>query len=244
MKWLKPILAALMLYTGAARAQFTDSTQHYISYATTGIINQTNDVRNYVLTNLLRFSIRKHRYSLNSNTSWIYGAQKRTINNNDLSSTFDANFFNKPSKFYYWALGSFDKSYSLKITDRLQAGAGVAYNFFDTTNAFLNISDGLLYEYADLTLADKSRDMYNTVRNSFRLRYHFVIRNIIVLDGTNFLQNSLLDGSDYIIKATNSVSVKLRKWLSISAAATYNKLQRTSRENLLVTFGLTAEKYF
>jgi hypothetical protein len=36
-----------------------------------------------------------------------------------------------------------------------------------------------------------------------------VIRKNITIDGVNFHQQSLLSGKDYIIKATNTVSVKL-----------------------------------
>jgi hypothetical protein len=71
-----------------------------------------------------------------------------------------------------------------------------------------------------------------------------VIREIITLDGSDFLQHSLDDGSDYIIKSNTNLSVKLLKWLSVTASVTYNKLNATRRENLLVNYGLTFERYF
>ena len=86
--------------------------------------------------------------------------------------------------------------------------------------------------------------MYQTFRNSLRLQYKFVIKEIVVLEGRHFLQNSLSLGSDYIIKSNTALSVKLRSWLAVTAALTYNKLNRTNRENLLMNYGLTVEKYF
>jgi hypothetical protein len=67
---------------------------------------------------------------------------------------------------------------------------------------------------------------------------------MVILDGTHFWQPSFYDGKDYILKTNISVSVKLRKWLNLSSAAVYNKVNRTQRENLLITFGLVAERYF
>jgi hypothetical protein len=170
--------------------------------------------------------------------------QRERLTNNDFTSTLDFNLYKTLPHFYYWGLANFDKSFSLKINQRLQVGLGVAYNVLDRQNAFINISDGIIYESSDLKLNDTSSTVYKTYRNSFRFRHRFVINEIIVLEGTNFLQNSLTYKNDYIIKAVNSVSVKLRKWLSFTTSTTYNRIQRTNRENLLVTFGLTAEKYF
>ncbi|WP_188133799.1 hypothetical protein [Chitinophaga sp. CF418] len=71
-----------------------------------------------------------------------------------------------------------------------------------------------------------------------------VIHDFIIADGTHFLQNSLSHGSDYNIRSTSDLSILLRKWLSITATMTYNKLNRTARENLLFNYGRTVEKYF
>ena len=224
--------------------QFNDSVFHYINYASTGVINNTNNSKSYVLNNALKFNISKKSLRLNSTSSWIYGEQQKQLTNNDFNSTLDFNLFKTRSRFYYWGLAGYTKSYSLKINNRLQTGTGLAYNFIDTTTAFLNISDGILYENSNLKLNDSTNSYNSLFRNSFRLRYHFVIKGIIIFDGTDFLQNALGYGNDYIMNFNNSVSVKLRKWLSLTAATSYNRNQKTDSENLLITFGLSAEKYF
>lgn len=233
------IFSSLLTYS-----QFNASIHHYVNFSSTGVLNKTNNGNSYVLTNGLRFNISKKNIRLNSTNSWIYGEQQKRLTNNDFSSTLDFNLFKTKSYFYYWGLANYDKSYSLKINNRLQAGAGVAYNIIDTTTAFFNISDGILYENSNLKSDDNTNNYYSLFRNSFRLRYRFVIKEIIIFDGSNFLQNSLSDSDDYIIKSINSVSVRLKKWLKITAATNYNRNQKTNSETLLITFGLTAEKYF
>lgn len=239
------IIAVLLLFGSlTVHAQFNDSVHHYISYAATGIINNTNASRSYVITNALRFNISKKSMRLNSTNSWIYGQQQKNLTNNDFISTLDFSIYKANSHFYYWGLANYDKSYSLKINNRLQTGLGVAYSIIDTTTAFLNFSNGILYENSSLKVNDSTNSYYSLFRNSFRLRYRFVIKQIIIIDGTNFLQNALNKTNDYIIRANNTLSIKLRRWLSLTAGATYNRNQRTNSENLLITFGLSAEKYF
>ena len=239
------LLPILLLATCFAKAQFNDSVHHYIRYAVTGIINKTDDTRNYLLSNALRYNLRKKNKSLNFNGSHVFGQQNRTTTNNDFSSTLDFNLAPKDSsKLYYWDLLNYDKSFSLRINGRIQTGLGLAYNFVDNSKRFINISEGILYEKSDLKLTDTTKVINEILRNSFRLRYRFVFSDVVVLDGTNFLQNSLSNQHDYIIKLSNTLSFKLRKWLSLTTAVTYNKLNLTSRENLLITFGLIAETYF
>jgi hypothetical protein len=93
-------------------------------------------------------------------------------------------------------------------------------------------------------MLDPVHDVYNTYRNSFRVVFKWTIHNILVLNGSNFVQNSLSNGKDYILKSNLGLSVKLKKWLSLTTAFTYNKFSRTGRENLLFNYGLTIEKYF
>jgi hypothetical protein len=66
----------------------------------------------------------------------------------------------------------------------------------------------------------------------------------VVIDGSNFLQNSLDRKQDYIIRSTTNLSFKLQKWLSLTTSLNYNRANRTQSENLLLTYGLTVEKYF
>jgi len=227
-----------------AYSQFNDSVFHYINFASTGIINKTNEGNSYVLTNAFKFNLNKKSVRLNSTSSWIYGEQQKNLTNNDFNSTLDFNLYKTFPHFYYWGLANYDKSYSLKIINRIQAGLGIAYNIIDKPNTSVNISNGILFESTNLRLSDSTNNAYRLLRNSFRLRYHFVYKEIIVFDGTNFLQSSLSNRNDYIVKSVNSVSVKLRKWLSLTTSATYNRMQETHRENLLLTFGLTAGTYF
>jgi hypothetical protein len=235
----------LTISTHTLFAQFNDSVHHYVRYATTGILNKTNDANSFVISNAFRYGLKKKYTSLNSNSSWAYGQQKKTLTNNDFSTTLDFNIFNGDSaKLYYWGLMNYDNSYSLKINHRLQSGLGIAYNVVDTKDLFFNISEGMLYESSSLKITDSTNDVYNTFRNSLRVRYRLTIKEIIILDGVNFLQNSLKSGDDYIIKSVNTLTIKLRKWLGLTTSLTYNRINRTNRENLLFTFGLTAETYF
>lgn len=238
------LLLALLLGCGQLFAQFSDSTHYYLKYASTGSMNHTNDGRAYLLNNALGFKVSKRKITLNANAAYIYGQQNSDLTNNDFSAAVDFNLYRDSSRLYYWGLASYDKSYSLKINDRFQGGFGLAYDVLNKPNAQLNISDGLLFENNDLMLNDTVPDVYQTFRNSLRLQYKFTIANIVVLEGRHFLQNSLYLRRDYIIKSNTSLSVKLRSWLSVTAAMTYNKLNRTNRENLLMNYGLTVEKYF
>jgi hypothetical protein len=228
-----------------ALGQFNDSTSYYTSYVAAGVINKTNDRSSYVLNNASKFSISKKNISLNAVAAWIYGKQQTLLTNNDISTALDFNLYETFPHFYYWGLGTFDKSYSLKINNRFQSGAGIGYSFFHTKTLVLNISDGIIYEKGDRTVGDEfGRTKYETFRNSFRVKFHAVIAKVIVLDGSDFWQPSLSDKDDYIIKSNTSVSIKLQKWLSFTTSLTYNKLNLTHRENLLLNFGFAAEKYF
>ncbi|KYP15468.1 MAG: hypothetical protein A1D16_08210 [Flavihumibacter sp. CACIAM 22H1] len=60
----------------------------------------------------------------------------------------------------------------------------------------------------------------------------------------HFLQHSLSDKEDYIIRTTNTVSFHLKKWLSLTVGLTYNKLNFIQSENLLFNYGLTLENVF
>lgn len=66
----------------------------------------------------------------------------------------------------------------------------------------------------------------------------------VTLDGTSYWQPSLKDSHDYIIQSNTNLSIRLKKWLSVTSSLNYNRFARTNRENLLVNFGLVAETYF
>ncbi|PWV51456.1 DUF481 domain-containing protein [Chitinophaga sp. S165] len=243
MKCIFILLLSIVCYN-TAQGQFSDSVHYYGKFSSTGSINRTQDGRSYLLNNNFKIGVSKKKIALNATGGWIYGEQDSVKTNNDFTTSMDFSLFRGVRKIYYWGLANYDKSYSLKINDRFQGGGGIAYNFLDRKTAYLSLSDGLLFENSDLFLKDTIPDVYQTVRNSLRLSYRFVINDIVVIDGTHFLQNSIIHGGDYNIRSTSNLSILLRKWLSITATMTYNKLNRTGRENLLFNYGLTVEKYF
>src|SRR3954466_10744807 len=152
---MKFIALFFVLISTVSFSQFNDSTHYYINYASTGVINKTNTGKSYVLNNNLRFNINKKNYSVNTANSWIYGKQQAIITNNDFSSAVDFNLFKTKHRFYLWGIGTYDKSVSLKINNRLQAGVGVGYNVIDKPKAIMILSDGFLYEKADLFISDE-----------------------------------------------------------------------------------------
>jgi len=243
---MKRIVVLLMLLTPGLRtlAQFSDSTHYYVKYASTGSINRTNDGNSYLLNNMAAFKVSKKKVVLNAGASYVYGQQDKALTNNDVAAALDFNLYQRTHRFFYWGLASYDKSFSLKINNRFQGGLGAAYDVISRPNATLTLSDGLLFENSDLFLKDTIPDIYHTFRNSFRVTYKWTIKNIIVLEGAQYFQQSLQNGEDYIIKSNNALSLKLRSWLAITAALSYNKLNRTDRENLLINYGVTIEKYF
>jgi len=225
-------------------AQFTDSTNYVVNYSSTGSLNNTNDGKSYLLNNGLKFGVRKKSVSLNFNNKWIYGKQNRQLTNNDFSSSLDFNLYKTLPHFFYWGLLNYNTSKSLKVNNQLLAGAGIAYSIYDREDAYLNISDGILFDSSDLTLENEIRDIYHTYRNSLRLSFRFVISKIIIVNSSSYFQSSLSNGSDYIMKSDSSLSFKVNKWLSLTTAFNFNRVARTDRQNSLLSYGLSFERYF
>lgn len=239
------LLMAFMALTQAARAQFSDSIRHQAAFSSTGVLNRTNDRRSYLFNNNIRLRMRRPRTDANLFAGWIYGAQQQRLTNNDFNTVADWNLRSRLPRFYYWSLGSFETSYSLNVINRVQAGSGLAYNILDRGDSLsLNISNGILYEQSRLRLGDTAQSHYSTARNSLRLRLRYRLKQYLNVESTAFLQNSLSDDTDYIIRSNTTISLKLQKWLALTTALTYNKVTRTRSENLLLTFGLTVERWF
>jgi hypothetical protein len=234
----------LLLCSYRANAQYSDSMHYYIGANATGSVNNTNDASSYLLNNALKMGIRQKSFSLNSTNNWVYGSQDKILTNNDYNSTLDFNLYKTFPHFYYWGLGNYMASYSLKINSQYQGGAGVAYNVIDKKTANLNISDGILYEHDDIFLRDTVRDVYSTYRNSLRLSFKWTIHDLVTVNGMGFYQNSFSNGNDYVLKGNLGLSVKIQKWLSLTSAFVYNRFNRTDQENTLFTYGLTIDKYF
>lgn len=228
----------------------TDTAHFHFSYAATGIVNNTNSLHSYILNNAFKASLSKQSVTVNFSNSWIYGAQNNVLTNNDFSSSLDCDLYKTLQHFYYWGMVNYTTSVSLLINHQEQVGLGPGYNLIDKKKAILILTDGVLYEKGDLLDSlyggpngnILQRDQYQAVRNSFRLLYHWVIRDKYTLDGTGFVQNSLSNWSgDYILKLNASVSIKLYKWLSFTTTVVYNKFTRTRSENTQLNFGLTAQ---
>lgn len=225
-------------------AQFNDSTHHHFKIASTGVINQTKNLSSYVLNNMAAFEINQKKLAFNTSASWIYGKQQHQLSNNDISADANIDYLKNIHRFYYWSLINFDESYSLNINYRFQSGIGVGYTFVNKPHFNFLLSDGFVYETSDLTDPVLGKDIYQTVRNSFRVKYRWAYKSIFVLEGTQFVQPSIISSKDYILKSSNTLLVKLNTWLAINASLGYNKISRTNRENLLITYGLTVDKYF
>lgn len=225
-------------------AQFNDSVNYYINYTATGLINKINEGNSYTFNNQVKFNLYKKRVSLNTTNTWIYGYQRGVRTNNDFMSTYDVSLFKSERHIYYWGLLNIEKSYSLKINHRVQTGAGIGYYIIDHEHFVLQLSDGILYEKSDLDDTGELDHDYQTLRNSFRLKFRLIMSNLLTLEGSDFVQHALNNKKDYIIRSSTSASLKLRKWLSFTVNLQYNKLSITHRENLLCNFGLTMEKYF
>jgi len=234
------LLFSFLLLCLKAGAQYSDSTNYHIQVSSTGSINRTNDQRAYLLNNGLNFGIKQTDFVLNTTTIWLYGKQNNSLSNNDFSSTLNFNLFKGFPHFYYWGLINYNTSYSLKLKNQLLAGGGIAYSLLDRDQAYINISNGLLFDQSSLVVGES----YHTLRNSLRLQYHFDIKQIITIDGSHFLQNSFSKRGDYIVRSSTTVGLKLKKWISLTTALNYNRLNITGRENLNLTYGLSIDQYF
>lgn len=229
---------------------FSNMTKYKWSWAATGNINNTNTVSSYLVSNAASVSAVRKKSALNLSTSWVYGAQAGNLTNNDFTSTVDFNMYKTIRHFYYWGLVNYNTSLSLRVNNLLQSGGGFGYNLVDKKTAAVLISDGVLYENGDLYQVlyggpggnEPVRDKYQVLRNSFRLKFHFVIHDRIVLDGVELIQHSLASIHNYILNLSASGSVKLNKWLAVTTAFNFNKFTRTRSENTLITFGFTVSR--
>jgi hypothetical protein len=229
----------------ATQAQFSDTPNYYIHYNAGGTINKTNDGSSHILNNLLKFNFYRKSVSANTTYNWILGEQRDRLTNNDFSSILDVNLYRNERHIYYWALASFEKSFSLKINKRLQTGGGVGYYLMDKEYFVFQISNGVLYERTDLYDAETAGAAdYGVLRNSFRVKFRLALLDKITLDNTDFFQHAYVNRKDYIIKSVTTFALKLQKWISLTTVVTYNKLSTTTRENLIINYGLTIERYF
>lgn len=218
-----------------------DTIIYTIAASSTGSFSKTNDLKSFMLNNVIKFGFTKGKFSMQNSDGWIYGEQSNVRINNDFNVVLEGDYLKNVNKFYVWAIGTFDKSYSLKIDYRYQVGAGPGYTIVRNNKITVIVSDGILFEEGDLTDAELGRFTYSTWRNSFRLKYHWLIGEHLSFDGTGFIQPSLSNFSDNILRYSTTLSVKLRKWLSLTSSLTYNRITRTERENLVFTYGIVVK---
>jgi len=220
-----------------------DSIRYHLAIATTGSLNQSVNTNNYLMNNTVKFGAARRLFSANFLGSYVYGLSNHALTNNDVLISVDGNIYQQHSKFFYWILLNYTSSYSLKIKGLFQSGAGVAYDFIKTKDNRFNLSDGILYEKDNLYI-DTVYDIYSTFRNSFRLAFKWTVMNRLVFEGSNFIQNSLSNSDDYIIRSNLALLFNLNKWLSLTSTFVFNRFNRTHVQNLLLTYGLRIEKDF
>lgn len=224
-------------------AQYSDSVHHRLQISSTGNLNRTVDGQSYLFNNAVNFGIRKKNLEFNSSNGYVYGTTTEKLSNNDFNSTLDFNLYQTP-RFYYWGLGAYTTSYSLNIHNRVQAGLGVAYEFFDAENIRLNISEGALFEYGEVQVPDSSMRYYHIVRNSLRLKFRYQVDNRFKVEAMGFWQPSFEDFDDYLLNGNLAISWRLYKWINLKAGAQYEKVTLTNRETLLLTYGIVLERFF
>ncbi|MCH5689483.1 DUF481 domain-containing protein [Niabella sp. W65] len=136
----------LFFFQFTLKAQFTDSTTRFVKLTSGGSINKTKDGSNYLFNNNAYFNVRKKRTVLNSAATWIYGMNPEKLTNNDFTLSSNVNLYRHFTDFYYWGLVNYTTSYSLNIKSQGQAGIGIAYNFLNKPNVWLNVSNGMIGE--------------------------------------------------------------------------------------------------
>lgn len=224
-------------------AQYNDTIFYNAAISSSGTYNQTNTNQTYLLNNILRLGLRKKNVAVNIIHKYLYGKQGDKVSNNDFTGVWDLNLHSKRTQLYYWGLLTYNKIYSLRVNSQVQTGAGLAYDFWDEKKVQFNVSDGILYDFSDVQLSDTVRDVYQTIRNSLRVQYRLTLGNISLRTAA-FIQNSFEYKQDYIIKSEATLSYRFKKYLSLTVQGNYNKFNRTGKETLFLTYGLSFETYF
>ncbi|MFC5409668.1 DUF481 domain-containing protein [Larkinella bovis] len=103
-----------------------------------------------------------------SNPSFAYGRQNQQLNEREILADFRTSFLHE-RRFYYLGFGAVEISNLRKIRQRLTGGAGGGYKFLSRKNAYLSVTNVLLYEYTDfITNSAEVKDV-NVLRNSTRV---------------------------------------------------------------------------
>jgi hypothetical protein len=227
-----------------AAAQFSDSTHYVAGITANGNFSKTGDGMTSLFNNTVRFGTKFDKFHFNSAATWLYGKNPTKLTNDDWNAIADFNLFSNNPQFYYWGLFNYTSSYSLRVNHQYQTGLGLAYRFFPEQPFNFSISDGILYEFSDINTSDTSRLHYETFRNSLRIRINYKYGDKVKIASVFFHQPSLQYKNDYILSSNTTVQIKIWKWINLSSGFTYNKVSRTNKENMVFTYGLTAERFF
>jgi hypothetical protein len=239
-------MALVSLLSGFnTRGQTPDSVTYHVVFSSTGNFTRSNDQRSYLFNNIAKANRDGRNLFWQGSAGWIYSEQSGVKVNNDFTAVLESDVLRKRQKLYYWGLLAFDKSYSLKIDHRLQMGAGLGYTLAEGGKGLLVVSDGIIYERSQLTDSELGYLDYDVWRNSLRIKYRWLPSAVVTLEGSAFLQPSLSRWwDDTVIRSATTLSVRIKKWLSLTTSCTYNRLTLTDRENLIITYGVTIDQIF
>ena len=229
-----------------ASAAPSDTLQYKLGLANTGILNHTRLLNAYTLSNTVKLGIKGRKTELDAAANYTYGVTDNELVNNDFTGNLSGNrYVFADRRFYIWGLGAYESSYSLGVASRTQVGGGIAWSPIDSPRAYLNFSEGVLVETANIRQPDGNTVTNQTLRNSFRFRFRFASEgDRVVFEGTNSIQNSFKDFNDYLLRLNNALTVKVYKGIGLTAAVAYNKITATDRENLLLTLGFKVDYIF
>ncbi len=136
-------------------------------FATDGTVTSGNVSRTLVqFTSNLDWNLHKI-FKLSSSPSFIYGKQNKILAERESFADLRASFLHE-RKFYYLAFSSIEKSNLRKINHRFVGAGGVGLKLVQKKQAYISITNVLLYEKTDFVINEKFPDR-NLWRNSTRL---------------------------------------------------------------------------
>jgi hypothetical protein len=103
-----------------------------------------------------------------SNPSFAYGRQNKLLNEREILADFRTTFLQE-RRYYYLGFGAVEISNLRKIRQRFTGGAGVGYKLLSSKNAYLSVTNVLLYEYTDFITNSAEVNDVNVLRNSTRI---------------------------------------------------------------------------
>jgi hypothetical protein len=129
---------------------------------------------------------------LSSSPSFIYGQQNKQVNEREFFADLRTTILYDKT-LYYLAFGSFEKSNLRKINDRLIGAAGIGIKLLQKKNAYISVTNVLLYEWTDFIINTDIPDK-NLWRNSTRLFGEYTLGDgKMYISHTLFLQPSITE---------------------------------------------------